>query len=243
MSSAKQLLVLADAHDHYLKRCAASPINASARSGYIYGPSFLQDADALRLTTIVNNIDLLRDTDIIILSASADNGYPHTRPKALICLPAGFVSASNDEELKETLCHEAMHVHQRQNPSLWKALCIAEGWAPVSQSNIPPRFVEKCRINPDTFYDTPFWAWDTHYVPLPMFKNGFAGKVTLGDVTIEWMDLRSNALFHAPPDSFTEKYGSPSQPEHPFEIYAVIFAAEGITTHAQLGLKLKQLTT
>jgi hypothetical protein len=241
MSSAKQLLLVAEAHDHYLKRCAESPLNAAARSGYIYSPSFLQDSDAERLNTIVYNTELLRDTDTVILGKTADNGYPHTRPKALICLPAGFVAASSDADLKETLCHEAFHIHQRQFPALWKKMCKAEGWTPLPQGDIPARFRERCRINPDTFYDTPFWAWDKHYAPLPMFKQGFT--VTLADVAIEWLDLRTATLFHSPPDSFTEKYGSPSQPEHPYEIYAVLFAKEGIATHAQLRAKLEYLSS
>ena len=234
--SAKELLSVAEARDHYLAACAASPLNAAARSGYIYAPSFLSDSHAQRLTTLVTSIDLLRDTDTVVLGSSADNGYPHTRPKALICLPAKVVAASSDAELKETLCHEAIHIHQRLHPELWKALCVAEGWTPTT--NIPQRFRERCRINPDTFYDTPFWAWDTHYVPLPMFKEGFRNG--LGDVTIEWLDLRTSALFHTPPPSFTAKYGSPSQPEHPYEIYAVLFAQQGVQNRAQLDAKINQ---
>jgi len=241
MWTAKDLLRIAEVQDQYLARCAASPLNMAARSDYIYGPSFLSDSDAERLGRIVRGLDLLRDTDTVILSTSADNGYPHTRPKALICLPAGFVSSSSDAELKQTLCHEAFHVHQRAAPGLWKAMCKAEGWTPLSQDDVPTRFRERCRINPDTFYDTPFWAWDTHYVPLPLFKQGFT--VALGDVTIEWLDRRTGALFHSPPPSFTDIYGSPSQPEHPYEIYAVRFAEEGITTHAGLRQTLQELTT
>ena len=236
MASAKQLLVIAEAYDHYLARCEASPLNAAARSSCIYAPSFLRDSDAERLTTIVRNLDILRDTDTVILGGSADNGYPHTRPKALICLPASFVAGSTDAELTETLCHEAFHIDQRRQGAVWKAICKKEGWTPLSEENIPLRFRERCRINPDTFYDTPFWAWDSHYVPLPMFKQAFT--LTLGDVTIEWLDLRTGALFHSPPESFTKKYGSPPQPEHPYELYAVIFAQEQITTRSQLQAKL-----
>lgn len=242
MSNAKHLLMMAEAYDEYIATCAASPINASARRDYIYGPSFLEDSHAQRLISIVSNIDLLRDTDTLILSASADNGYPHTRPRALVCLPSSFVKSSSDEQLRETLCHEAMHIHQRLNPALWEAMCRSEGWTPLTLKDIPSRFRERCRINPDTFYDTPFWAWDTHYAPLPMFKPGFSEEISLGDVRIEWFDLRTGALFHSPPDSFKNKYGSPSQPEHPYEIYAVLFANEGITTKSQLLHKLKELT-
>lgn len=242
MSSARNLLSFAEAQDHYLAKCDASPLNAEARRTCIYTPSFLSDEDAERLTTIVRNTDLLKGTDTVILSRSADNGYPHTRPKALICLPAGFVKEACDEELKETLCHEAMHIHQRRFPKLWKEMCIAQGWTPLLPEDIPLRFRERCRINPDTCNDVVFWAWDSFYVPLPMFKPMFAGKLSLGDVNIEWFDLRTGALFHSPPDSFTKKFGSPSQPEHPYEIYAVLFSQGGISTHLELGLQLKQMT-
>jgi len=196
--------------------------------------------DAKRLTTLVANIDLLRNTDTIVLNSSADNGYPHTRPHSLICMPSGFIRESAEAELKETLCHEAMHIHQRKNPELWKEMCVAQGWKPLDKTTIPLRFREKCRINPDTFFDTQFWSWDTHHVPLPMFKRDI--NITLGDVSIEWLDLRTGSLFHSPPESFVKKYGNPSQPEHPYEIYAVLFAKDGITTHQALHRKLLSLT-
>jgi hypothetical protein len=232
MSSAKELLRLAEAFDHYCSKCAECRYNATARKGCSYSPSFLPERDADRLTALVANIDLLRDTNTIILHSSAENGYPHTRPKANVCLPAAFVSSSTDTELRETLCHEAMHIHQRKYLDLWKEMCIVEGWTPLSTETIPLRFRERCRLNPDTCYDTPYWAWDNYSVPLPMFKRDM--HLTLGDVTIEWFDLRTGALFHDPPESFTRKYGTPSQPEHPFELYAVQFAKEGIHSNLQL---------
>jgi hypothetical protein len=69
-----------------------------------------------------------------------------------------------------------------------------------------------------------------------MFKN--AESLRLSDVNIEWLDRRTGAIFHEPPKSFTEKYGSPSQPEHPYEIYAVKYAAAGISSHNVLYNKL-----
>ena len=232
MPSAKELLTLAEAFDNYIARCKESSSNSIARSSCSYSPYFLAENDVHRLTALVSNIDLLRDTDTIILHSSAENGYPHTRAKAVVCLPAGFVSGSTDKDLRETLCHEAMHIHQRKYPKLWKEMCIAEGWTPLSIDSIPLRFRERCRLNPDTFYDTPYWAWNKYSVPLPMFTRDI--NITLADVNIEWFDLRTGALFHRPPESFTQKYGNPSQPEHPFEIYAVIFSKQGISSEAHL---------
>ena len=239
MPSAKELLAVAEAFDHYCARCKDSSINSTARKACSYSPYFLPEKDANRLTAVVIDINLLRDTDTIILHSSAENGYPHTRPKAIVCLPAAFVLASTDKELRETLCHEAMHIHQRKHPQLWKDLCIAEGWTPLSTDTIPLRFRERCRLNPDTCYDTPFWAWNKHSVPLPMFKRDI--NITLGDVNIEWFDLRTGALFHTPPESFTKKYGAPSQPEHPFELYAVMFSKEGISSEDALMNRMYSL--
>jgi len=235
MSSGANLLMRAEAADEYRKKCAESPPNAAARRGEKYLPFFVSQDQSDRLEREIFKIDLLNGADILILHSSADNGYPHTRPQRLVCLPDTFVTGSTTESLAETLCHEAMHVHQRNFPELWKQKCLAEGWTPVNLQDVPRRFREQCRINPDTMFE-PFWAWNKYHVPLPMFRSETPQH--LGDIRIEWLDLRTGALFHEPPPSFTAKYGSPSQPEHPYEIYAVIYAQEGIRSHNTLYEKL-----
>jgi hypothetical protein len=228
---AERILNLAEAYDGYRKACAASPINAAARKGEHYKAFFISNEEARRLRVEVMQIELLNGTDILILHSSADNGFPHTRPKQVVCLPESFVINSDNNALANTLRHEAMHIHQRKYPELWNNKCKEEGWTPIEKERIPKRFREQCRINPDTMH-TPFWAWESHHVPLPMFSN--ARDINLGDVKIEWLDMRSGTLFHEPPSSFKERYGSPSQPEHPYEIYAVLYANEGISTYADL---------
>ena len=236
MATAKQILLDAEDLDAYRASCAASVPNALARQNHQYLPYFLPPKDADRLRSKVFQTQLLNGCDVVVLHSSADNGYPHTRPTAVICLPDSFVTSSTDAQLTETLAHEAMHVHQRRYPELWKTKCKQEGWTPIPTGSIPKRFRDQCRLNPDTFYDTPFWAWDTHHVPLPMFTS--MQPTGLADVRIEWLDLRTGALFHDAPKSFTTKYGNPSQPEHPYEIYAIKYAAQGITTQNALYLKL-----
>jgi hypothetical protein len=39
-----------------------------------------------------------------------------------------------------------------------------------------------------------------------------------------YYDLKTGILEHSPPIIITNKYGNISQPEHPYEIYAVILA-------------------
>jgi hypothetical protein len=224
-SEAKKVLDMAETIDGYRSACLHSPMNALARRGEHYTPSFLSPELAQRLRTEVFRIEMLNGADIVVLHSSADNGYPHTRPKSVVCMPESSVNVPIPD-LAETLRHESIHLHQRRFPDVWKSVCRREGWTPVEQ--IPTRFKEKCRLNPDTFYDTPFWAWETFHVPLPMFKEG----KNLGDVRIEWMDIRTNALFHDPPASFVTRYGDAPQPEHPYELLAVELAKKNITTYS-----------
>jgi hypothetical protein len=182
MSEGQRLLDAAEAKDNYLAACAASVPNAAARKGNHYKPYFLSPGDAHRLRSAVFRVELLNGADVIVLHPSADNGFPHTRPDRIVCVPASVITSSNSE-LTETLRHEAMHINQRMYPALWKAKCKREGWTEVSISEIPKAYIERCRINPDTMYDAPFWAWDKYHVPLPMFeKNSLSND--LGDVRI-----------------------------------------------------------
>lgn len=235
MSGAHKLLIRAEFKDGYRKKCKESPVNDAARKGHHYTPFFVPEEHLKRLQFEIFKIELLNGADILVLHSSADNGYPHTRPESLVCLPESFVANSSNETLAETLRHEAMHIHQRKFPDLWKQKCLDEGWAIVDPNSVPQRFRNQCRINPDTM-DIPFWSWDTYHIPLPIFKDD--NPQGLGDVRIEWLDSRTAALFHEPPPSFTEKYGNPSQPEHPYEIYAVIYASQNISSHAALYNKL-----
>lgn len=236
MSTAKKILESAENKDGYRAACAASVPNSSARHKDQYLPYFLSPEHAETLRNEVFHIDLLNGADVVVMHSSADNGYPHTRPNAVLCLPQGSVSGPPVEVLRNTLCHEAMHIHQRRYPALWKNKCIKEGWTPIPTENIPKRFRDQCRINPDTFYETPFWAWESYHVPMPMFKD--SKPMSLEDVRIEWLDIRTNAIFHDPPPSFLATFGVHSQPEHPYEIYAVNYANEGLSSNIAVHNKL-----
>lgn len=238
MSGAQQLLDAAEAKDKYLAACKASALNASSREGNHYKPYFLPVAEAQRLRNCVHRTEILNGADIIVLHPSADNGFPHTRPDKIVCVPSSCVTDSTTAELEETMRHEAMHINQRAYPQLWKAKCKKEGWSETPLSGIPSRLLERCRINPDTMYDAPFWAWEGVSVPLPLFKKDAISR-DLGDVTIEWLDLRTFSLFHSPPQSFVKRYGPAPQPEHPYELLAVEYAKAGISTYRALESVLK----
>jgi hypothetical protein len=52
--------------------------------------------------------------------------------------------------------------------------------------------------------------------------------------SVRWFDTRSETLFSASPRSFVDRYGSISQPEHPFETGAVEISHKGISTENRL---------
>jgi hypothetical protein len=65
---------------------------------------------------------------------------------------------------------------------------------------------------------------------------------TLGGVQIKWMDMRNKTLFPDPPPSFVKRYGTnPPQPEHPFELLAVEYAAANLKSDVLLRTKLQSL--
>jgi hypothetical protein len=237
-SEATHLLEEAELRDGYRAACAASAPNAFARRYCLYRPFFVEEAAAERLQRVVDAIPLLQDTTVVVMHPTADEGYPQTRPPNLVLLPTKMIPDRPTAELAETLRHEAIHIDQRRRPAVWVAACQQRGWQPVAANRLPDSLLSRCRINPDTMSPHPFWAWDTHHVPLPLFSSEQPN--TIADVVIKWLDLRSRTVHKDPPASFVSVFGaSPSQPEHPYEIYAVEAAAKGIFTKEALDAYLR----
>jgi hypothetical protein len=240
MSSSMNILEQAENEDLYRTSCANSFLNNKAREGQGYELSTLS-ADAERsLRNAIDLIPLYKICQIAIINGKADNGFPHTRPKNLVCIPDSLCSNTPaTPKFMETLLHEAIHVHQRLNKNLWKEGLKKVGWTPVSPDEIPDEFKERLRLNPDTILE-PFWAWSTHHVPLCMFRN--VNMPSLGNTVVEWLDLRTHSLFHNPPDGFKKAYPMHiNQMEHPYEIYAEILADLGIKTISGLETAILKL--
>jgi hypothetical protein len=157
---------------------------------------------------IFNNIIVLQ------LDKTAENGYPHTRPDNIICIP----NDARLPDLEVTLYHEYIHIHQRRNKDLWKTFLNNEGWNEVSKNSIPERWKDRVRLNPDTIYSQ-FWSFH-NYVPLPIFEN--LNNPKFDEIKIMYYDLTTGILEHDAPSIFINKYGTNRQSEHPFEIYAVM---------------------
>jgi hypothetical protein len=226
----------AEAADSYRERCAKSFLNDLARNGQGYELSSISKEALDSLRRVVADIPLLDSCEIAILNSKADNGFPHTRPSNLICLPDFMCKEEASPKFIETLIHEAIHVHQRLNKTLWETGLRKLNWTPVAPEKIPEKFKEKIRLNPDTLLE-PFWAWSTYHVPLPLF-NKF-GPTSLSNTRVEWLDLRTGSLFHDPPTGFEKVYTEHiHQMEHPYEIYAELFAARGLKTPEAIAAAL-----
>ena len=220
-----ELLDEAERKDGYRAACHANLLNDRARERQEY--SFYPDPLGKRISSIAATYEIAKGSQIVTLHPSADNGYPHTRP-GIMCFPVRPYTTS---QLTETVLHEALHLHQRNNLDLWTTYSVKQGWWPVPKETIPEKWRLRCRINPDTMY-SPFWSWDSHYIPLPLFQNEFSPSMQ--GSSVRWFDTRSETLFSAAPRSFVDRYGAISQPEHPFETGAVEISHKNISTENRL---------
>ena len=157
-------------------------------------------------------------TEIVTMHPTAEAGMPHTRPPNLICIPLYYP----EEALPQTLAHELIHIDQRRRLYKWNAFFEREGWTPVDASEIPSRWVSRCRLNPDTI-DSRFWAYKGRHIPLPLYER--EDTPDLRNVVIHWWDKETGIKQTEAPRLFQERYGRmPSQPEHPRELAAVELA-------------------
>lgn len=195
----------AEEMDHFFRSVSQNPVNSLARQHLSYLP--------------VNNYvePWIANSVIVTMHPTAEAGMPHTRPPNVICIPQWYPESRR----QETLAHEYVHLHQRQNPDKWNRFFQKEGWSRVDPMELPERLISRCRMNPDTL-DQPFWQWKDRYVPLPLFERD--DKPNLRQVVVHWYDREDGSRQPEAPRSFLERYGSPSQPEHPREIFAVDLA-------------------
>jgi hypothetical protein len=105
---------------------------------------------------------------------------------------------------------------------MWEAFLNREGWFFEDEDKVPERWRVMCRLNPDTVMKQ-FYSFQKRYIPLPLFIKDI--NVSFSDVRIVYYDLKTGMLENDTPKLITDKYGRDmSQPEHPYEIYAVILA-------------------
>lgn len=196
----------AETYDHYFQKIAQDPLNQKARQHLFYS------------AMMERTQPFLLNTEIVTMHPTAEAGLPHTRPPNIICMPAYYPQ----DRMEETLHHELVHIDQRRRRYKWNAFFEKEGWNQLSETEIPTRWLQRCRMNPDTIDDR-FWAWKGRHVPLPLFERD--DKPDLRQVVIQWWDKETGIRQKEAPRSFQERYGPlPSQPEHPRELAAVELA-------------------
>jgi len=196
----------ADFYDEFRHKLFLDTMNTLARKNLSYtpvnGPVLDSSYPGVRQT--------LR---IVWLNSSAEAGMPHTRAPDLVCLPI-YLPANM---LAKTILHESIHVDQRKNPEKWVKWAVNEGWVLLQDTDIPERWLRRCRLNPDTMKYR-FWAYRNRWVPLPLFENEQQPK--LREIQIRWWDKRTGDLLADPPKEVSDMLGDTPNPEHPFEIAA-----------------------
>jgi len=197
--------------DNFFELCKYNFCNSEIRKNNIYKTDYNNYINTINIFLNEKKIDV----NIIQLHPSAENGFPHTRPNNIICIP----SNARFPSLEGTIFHELVHIHQRNNLELWIQFLHNEKWFEVDENLIPERWKEKIRYNPDTIYST-FWAFENRYIPLPIFIKPHNPR--FNDIKVMFYDLSTGILDHEAPESLKKKYGENRQMEHVFEIYAVI---------------------
>jgi len=208
--------------DKFQGSCKNNFLNNLARKDFHYITSY--NSYYTNIRDFTQKHPIFDSIEIVQLNHTAENGFPHTRPKNVICIP----SNARFPSLEKTLFHEAVHIHQRNNKEAWDRFLAKEGWTPIDKKKIPERWYDKVRYNPDTFLE-PFYIFKNRWIPIPMFASDY--NPVFDEVNIMYYDTVSGILEHEPPEEFTKKYGSSiRQTEHPYEIYAVLLESKGALT-------------
>ena len=222
-----QLLLDAETIDFYLDTCRNDPVNLRARRKCTYAINSVSPNDSIQYQAILDSIVPrlpkrlqmdLHEVSILSLMPSADAGMPHTRPYQLICFP-------HIEQVKtslSTMIHELWHIHQRKYKDTWSKVFEQLGW--TEWMGHLPAFLEKNRrLNPDTI-DSPLWAYQDTWVPVPVFRDIALPNLT--EVDIWFYHIKEEYHLKQIPKNMTAFFPNLPQSayEHPREISAYLLA-------------------
>lgn len=226
-------LSAAEQVDGYLGHCAADEKNRISRSRCNYVPYRLTDSDRQMYTqqimdatrNLPRHLLQIGSIKVVILTASADGGMPHTRPGNIICLPYSSLGVS-----RTTMIHELWHIHQRMFQKEWEKFYENMwGWKKYS-GMIPDMLRTNIRYNPDTIMSG-LWCYNEEWVPLPIFEN-----ITQPDIkqsTVWFYHVKSGHRTKNVPDELKEMFGDSVRGvviEHPNEASAYMLSEEGNPT-------------
>lgn len=204
---AEKALQIAESIDLFQDSIEEYPVNQRARRSLSYTPV---DGPALPVKDI-SGLDF--DIRICWLHTTAEGGMPHTRPPNLICIPLFW----SEDDITQIVTHELVHIDQRRRPTQWISWCVQNGWTLVNPTTIPDRWIQQCRINPDTMIYR-FWAYQNRWVPLPLFERNDTPDIR--KVRIKWWDMKTGDLLVREPVEIQSLISGVPDPEHPFEIAA-----------------------
>ena len=99
--------------DKFQGSCKNNFLNNLARKDFHYITSY--NSYYTNIRDFTQKHPIFDSIEIVQLNHTAENGFPHTRPKNVICIP----SNARFPSLEKTLFHEAVHIHQRNNKEAW----------------------------------------------------------------------------------------------------------------------------
>lgn len=231
-NNAQKALDAAEAADGYRSRCAADPLNASARDGQVYAAARVGTEEHTRLTEqlhtltpyLSNTLQQLGTVDVVYLMPSADGGMPHTRPspaKGIICFPLRASPVT-----LETLSHELWHIHQRRHREAWHRF-LREQWSFVPyKGTLPDKLRNALRLNPDTL-EAPLWVWKDEWVPVCIFTH--PTNPTFQDTAVWYYNMKRGYYVTQAPSAYLEMFGRSlpaSAYEHPYELSAYMLSMQ-----------------
>lgn len=166
----------------------------------------------------INIIDMNK-YKIWTMPESCEDGLPHTRYKDVIAMPINYSG-----EYNITIEHELVHLQQRKNLnkflSFYSKYWNFEQYNKNLEKNIPKKFIENRRSNPDTI-DTIWVIFLNKWLVVPIYNN----SMTIKNATIIFYNINTKEELEYPPKEWIDFFGETTQPEHPHEISATYIAS------------------
>lgn len=197
----------AEEQDGYLLAIQRSSVNRRARSSDDYRPfsdKFLN----------VEHTDSQFPQGVIVeMMPSADSGFPHTRGKNIICIPAYYPK----EKLPSLLIHERIHLDQKARRQAYDQF-YKDKWSFKENVYPIPEDIQKLiRINPDTM-NSPIYIWRDTWIPLCLFQR--EDRPSIRECSYCWYNPKGGVLLKSMPPAWRDFFGDVGQSEHPNELSA-----------------------
>jgi len=203
----KKLLEEAEAHDGYLEAIEKNDINRRARETFVYAPY------KGSIFNINQNDNQFPQGIIITMMPSAEAGFPHTRGKNIICIPAYYPQ----ERLPSLVIHERIHLDQKAHRIQYDNFYKTHWGFKENTYKIPENILNLVRINPDTI-GWPTYIWRDTWIPICLFQR--EDKPNMRECSYCWYNPRGGVLLKSMPPAWRDFFGDVGQSEHPNELSA-----------------------